>query len=116
MQEKHLVKTQLEKWFLDVFVGNTVEFNTSKDEDERTSMKDNVFDQFMAILFLRASDQTKYGKMQDEYRMAYANKKDNYPKLVVEMVDVTRQVKVITRKKLPEKGKSEVAKKRNILK
>ena len=51
--------------------------------------------------------------MQDEYRMAYANKKDNYPKSVVDMVDVMRQVKVITRKKSPEKGKLERDKKRN---
>ena len=96
-----------------MFVGDTAEFDESLDEGERTSMKDNEFDQFMVILFLHASDQTKYGKMQDECRMAYANKKDNPSKFVVDMADVMRQVKVITRKKSLEKGKSELAMKRN---
>ena len=59
---------------------------------------------------MRASDQSKYGKMQDEYRMLYANKKDDYPKSVKDMVDVMRQVKVSPRKKSPEKGKSEAKK------
>ena len=66
-QEKQLVRTQLGKRFLDVFMGNTVEYNTSTDAEERVEMKNDAFDQFMAILFLRASDQTKYGNMQDKY-------------------------------------------------
>ena len=73
-QEKQLVKTQLGKIFIHVFVGHTVEYNASTDVDKQTSMKDSEFDQFMAILFFRASDQSKYVKMQDEYRMSYANK------------------------------------------
>ena len=55
-QEKQLVRTQLGKRFLDVFVGNTIEYNASTDADEQAEMKNDAFDQFMAILFLRASD------------------------------------------------------------
>ena len=62
-QEKQLVRTQLGNRFLDVSVGNTIEYNASTDVDEKAEMKNGAFDQFMAILFLRASDQTKYGKM-----------------------------------------------------
>ena len=103
-QEKQLVKTQLGEHFLDLFVGNTVEYNASIDEEEKTSMKSEAFEQFMDILFLCASDQGRYGKIQDEYHMDYANKKDNYPKLAVDMVDIMRQVK-ISRKNSPDKGK-----------
>ena len=53
----------------------------------------------MAILLLCESDQTKYGRRQYDYRMDYANKKDNYPKSVADMVDVTRQFKVKTTSK-----------------
>ena len=104
-QEKQLVKTQLGKHFLDVFVTNTTEFQASTSDEEKREMKSEAFENLMAILFLRASNQSIYGKMQDEYRMDYANDKDYYPKTVVKMVDVMRQVK-IGRKK-PEKGKSD---------
>ena len=49
--------------------------------------------------------------MKDEYRMDYANKKDNYPKLVVDIVDIMRKVK-ISRKKSLDKGKSDKDKKK----
>ena len=52
------------KHFLDVFVGNMVEYNASIDKEEKTSMKSEAFEQFIAILFLRASDQGKYGKFK----------------------------------------------------
>ena len=38
--------------------------------------------------------------MQDEYRMDYANKKDNYLNSIVDMVDVMRQVKISQKKPL----------------
>ena len=69
----------------------------------------------MAILFLRVSDQSKYGKMQDESRIGYANKKDNYPKSVVDMVDVMRKVGIIRKKTSPsEKGKSNKDERKNL--
>ena len=80
-------------------MGNTVEFNASVDADERTKIKNEAFERFMVVLLLRASDQTTYGKMQDDYRMAYANTRDEYPKSVKTMVDVMRQVKVTTSQK-----------------
>ena len=93
-QEKQLARTQLGNHFLDVFVGNKLDYKVSTDEVEKKSMKSEAFKKFMAILFLRASDQEKYGKMQDDYRMDYANKLINYPNSVTRMVDIMRQVKV----------------------
>ena len=93
-QEKQLAKTQLGKHFLDVFVGNTTEYRDLTEKADQKEMKNKAFEQFMVILFLRASDQRIYGSMQDEYCMDFANKKDNYPKTVTDMVDVMRQVKV----------------------
>ena len=82
------------KHFLDVFVGNTLEYKVSTGKAEKTSVKSKAFEKFMFILFLRASDQGKYGKMQDECCTDYSNKKENYPKSIVDMVDVMRQVKI----------------------
>ena len=53
----------------------------------------------MAVLLRCASDQTTYCNMQYDYKMDYANKKDNYPKLVADMVDVMKQFKVKTTSK-----------------
>ena len=89
-QGKNLVKIQLGKGFLEKFMSNTAEFNTSVDADERMKIKDEAFERFMAVLLLRASDQITYGKMQDDYKMAYANTRDKYPKSVKTMVDVMR--------------------------
>ena len=93
-QEKQLAKTQLGKTFLDVFVGNTTEYNDLTEEADQTEMKNKAFEQFMAVLFLRASDQQIYGNMQDESCMDFTNKKDNYPKTIIDMVDTMRQVKI----------------------
>ena len=110
-QEKQLVNTQLGKHFLDVFLSNTVEYNVSKDDEEKGEMKSEDFENFVAILFIQASNQSVYGKMQDEYWMDYANKKEDYLKAVVKMVDVMRQVKIIQKK--PDKGKWEKDKNKN---
>ena len=77
-----------------MFVGNTTEYKDLTEEADQTEMKSKAFEQFMAVLFLRASDQQIYGNMQDEYCMDFTNKKDNYPKTIIDMVDVMRQVKV----------------------
>lgn len=53
--------------FLDVVVGNKTEFKVLVIEADQTKMKGEAFDQFMAILFLRLSNQSIYGNMQDEY-------------------------------------------------
>ena len=52
IQEKQLVRTQLGKRFLDVFVGNTIKYNASTGVDEQAGMKNEAFDLFMVILFL----------------------------------------------------------------
>ena len=93
-QEKQLAKTQLGKNFLDVFVGNTKEYKDLTEEADQKETKNKAFEQFMAVLFLRASDQQIYRNMQDEYCMDFTNKKYNYSKNLIDMVDVMRQVKV----------------------
>ena len=58
-QEKQLVKIQLGRHFLDVFVGNTVDCNASIDGEEKTSMKtkpsNNSWPSFFAAYLIRQS-------------------------------------------------------------
>ena len=56
-------------------------------------MREGSFNAFMTYLFLRGSDQPRYGSMGESYRMAFGNKKDEYPKIIHDMIDVMRQMK-----------------------
>ena len=81
-KEKKVAKTQLDNNLLDVLITNTIEYPSLSVATLQTEMKSYAFEGFMAILFLQALDESKYGNMQDEYNMDYSDKKDNYPKVV----------------------------------
>ena len=71
-----------------------MEYKNLLEEADMKEIKGNAFEQCIVILFLRASDRRIYGNMQDEYHMYFTNKKDNYPKTIIDMVDVMQQVKI----------------------
>ena len=66
-------------------------------------MKSEVLDRFLAILFLRNSDQGRFGDLLVEYRKAYAGQENKYPKNISTMIDIMRaQPKKRSRKKNPK--------------
>ena len=89
-QEEVVAKNQLGKDFLVPFVEGTREHETLTKDDDKKAMKEGSFNAFMAYLFLRRSDQPRYGPMTEGYRMSFANKKDDYPKTIHDMMDVMR--------------------------
>ena len=58
-QEKQLAKIELGKNFLDVFIGNTIEYKVLMETDDQDLMKNYAFEMFTAIIFLRASDKIR---------------------------------------------------------
>ena len=70
------------KNILDGYVEKTPEYTaavTAGLEDEMKRLKERALNQFLAVLFLRNSDQERYGGMMLNYRLAYANKKSIRP-------------------------------------
>ena len=46
----------------------------------------------MAVLFLRNAEKSRFGEMLLEYRKAFVNKEDRYPRSIPDMVDVMWQM------------------------
>ena len=68
----------------------------------QSALKEDVVGRFMAILFLRNAKQSCFGEMLVEYRKAFANKEDIYPKTIPDMVDVVRKIPEKKRKQNPK--------------
>ena len=67
------------KNILDGYVEKTPEYTaaaTAGLADEMARLKERALNQFLAVLFLRNSDQERYGGMMLNYRLAYANKEN----------------------------------------
>ena len=58
-------------------------------------MKDKAHEQFWGLLFLKQSDQSKYGHLLREFQQAYANKqRDLYPEDLTNTFEVMKTVNV----------------------
>ena len=58
-------------------------------------MKDETLSKFFALMFLKQSDQNKYGHLMKEFRQSYANKQwDLYPENLPSMFDVMQTVEI----------------------
>ena len=90
--------------FLDGFTENSPEYKrvSPTNTAAQSVLKKDVTGRFMAILFLRNAEQSRFGEMLLEYRKAFANKEDKYPRTIPDMVDVMR--------KMPEKKRKQVQK------
>ena len=73
-------------------------------------MKDETLKKFFGLMFLKQSDQSKYGHLLKEFRQSYANKqRDLYPEDLTSMFEVMRTVKIkkVKAKNPPTKKKDE---------
>ena len=58
-------------------------------------MKVEAQERFLAVLFLRNADSSRFGKLLPEYRQAYANgKRDLYPKDITTAFDIMRTLPI----------------------
>ena len=91
-QEKNIIKSMLGTQILDKFT-ETYPGYDDMSSDEQNTMKDATWDAWMATIFLRGGDMKAYGELLKDYWKDFANKRDSYPKMVRQSLDVMRQLK-----------------------
>ena len=99
--EKNVVMSLFGEGILNGHVERTQEYKDISDADtvqqarEQKEMKDKAHEQFWGLLFLKQSDQGKYGRLLREFRQAYANKqRDLYPEDLTNTFEVMKTVNV----------------------
>ena len=90
--ERDVVYRILGKKFLDGFAENLPGWDNSMSDDDKKKFKEKELKKFLAVLFLRNADYGTYNELLVEYRKAYANKQDIYPKSLEDVLDVLRQI------------------------
>ena len=87
-QLRDVVKSQLGTKILDEFTEHQAEFRETTSEDEKTEMKKEAFEKWMAYLIIRGSDQAKYGSLVKGFVSQYSLGNDQYPKTITTAIDV----------------------------
>ena len=110
--EKNVISSMLGENILDGHVEQSSEYKalpTGTDlAAKQAAMKKKVLDRFYAVMFLRNSDQKKYGNLLKEFRQSYANKRDIYPENLSDMFEVMRTVRVPMKKDKNKGGDDEI--------
>lgn len=92
-QERRIVKSSLGEDFLDTFVENTREYQDAGSVDQK-KMKDEAFEMLMTMIFMRGSDQRKYGSWMYDLAIQYAGLGEQaYPKTITGAVRIMSKVK-----------------------
>ena len=63
----------------------------ASDFASRKKLKDQAWEEFIAVMFLRNANHARFSGMLLDFRKLYANNDDKYPKNLKTMVDVMRQ-------------------------
>ena len=64
-------------------------------QEKQKELKSKALKKFFALMFLKQSDQQRYGRLLKEFRQSYANsQRDIYPEDLTSMFEVMRTVKV----------------------
>jgi hypothetical protein len=89
-QYRDVVKAQLGTTMLDTYVENQPKYQalTEFDADEKDKMKENAFEAWMAYLFIRGSDQAKYGSLVQGFASQFSLQNDQWPKTLSKAMDV----------------------------
>ena len=119
--ERNVVIGLFGKKLLDGHVENMpayADLNSIADAADRSrqqqTMKDESLKKFFGLMFLKQSDQSKYGHLLKEFRQSYTNKqRDVYPEDLTCMFDVMRTVEV--KKAKPKSAPKNVEKDEDIV-
>ena len=111
-QLRDVVKSQLGYNFLDGYVEHQADYpNASKfqdaeqeeskiktaseeDQAKQDEMKGKAFEQWMAYLLIRGSDQAKYGSLLKGFVSQFSLENDQYPKTIATAIDVLSNHKI----------------------
>ena len=70
------------------FVEKTKEYRDEDDDNVRDKLKENSFDAYCGYIFIKSSDQAKYGNLINNMNIEFAIGTDKYPKSVTKAVDI----------------------------
>jgi hypothetical protein len=73
---------------LDQFIEQQASYQEEEDAFEKTQMKSNAFERWMAYLLIRGSDQSKYGSLLKGFVSQFSLGNDQYPRTITTATDV----------------------------
>ena len=91
---RNMLKSIAGTEFLDKFVEHTQEYraiDATTNQAARTELKNKAFQRWMTYVFVKKSDQKKYGSLLQQWSTMMSQKEDKYPKTLQEAVDVLAQ-------------------------
>jgi len=92
-QNRDILESLMGKEMLHKFVEHLPEYQAETDTSKQDEMKKNGFGTWMAYLFMRNSDQSKYGSLMEGLTQQYSLKNDQYPDRVSDAADTLAQHK-----------------------
>ena len=90
-QNRDIFKSTLGPEILDNFVTSTKEYCDETDNDVKEEIKKSAFEQWMTYLFVKNSDQRKYGSLLKLFSTNYSMGKtgiDTFPKTLTKAIDI----------------------------
>ncbi len=87
-QLRDVVKSQLGTKLLDKFMENQEDYRTATDTTAKDAIKEAAFEKWTAYLYLRGSDQAKYGTLMKGFVSQFSLGNDQYPKTLTSATDV----------------------------
>ena len=88
--EKDVVENLYGKEFLHGYIKGTKDYQALTDTNDKAKLLEEGMERFYSVLFLRNSDQARYGDLVIEYRKAFAGEENKYPKKLTTMIDIMR--------------------------
>ncbi len=96
-QLHNVVKSHLGTKILDIFTEQSKEYQKLKDAKKETEMKEAAFNAWIAYLFMRGSDQSKYGSIIKGFNSQFSLGNDQYLKTIQMAMDVLSNHKLDTK-------------------
>ncbi len=86
-QVRDVAKEYLGTEIFDYFITNTEEYREQTDPQKQAELKAAAFEQWLALLLIKNSDQSKYGTLTKKLSSDYSLGSDNYPRTIALATD-----------------------------
>ena len=87
-QQRDILKSHVGTKVLNDFIEQSEEFRNEKSTTKQDEMKEEAMERWMAYLFLKGSDQTKYGSVMRGFVDLFSLENNQYPKTVAIATDI----------------------------
>ena len=108
-QLRDVYKSHVGTRILDHWAEHLVECQTLQNDVARETFKDSIWDMYCAYMFLRNSDQAKYGSRLQDLQNQYALGNDQYPNTLTAAIDILANHKLDDKYRENQRRKREQA-------